>query len=189
MSVIKANDLVKVVADNGYNGFRYNPYQIGRVLRTYDVADGVAIVEFSSGMIVKIPFDRLFKIEVEPRENEEVKVEIPEGAKLITAVDYDNAVFESVSDFTETVGDYMGGMAAASLGTEIGEKLFESQDSVVMTKDEFIVTLWDACSPVNVSKSTNGEMSLDESLMVSITGIIALLNVADILFDDESENA
>lgn len=187
MSTIKANDRVKVVVGTRYYDILGN--QIGQVLRTYDFADGVAIVEFPEGMTVKIAIDDLVKIEVKPQETEEAKVEIPEGVKRITEEEFRKAVIEVTSDFAANNGGFMRGATGVIMGANISSKLFKSQDSVVMTKDELIVTLWDGCNPVNVSESTGGEMPLDKSLSVSISGIISLRKIADILFDDESENA
>lgn len=186
MSTIKVNDQVKVVSSECYLDMFTGC--IGKVLRIHETLTvPVAIVELEDGTTVKLSINDLVKIEVKVQQTEESKVEIPEGAKRITDEDYKIAVSESASDFSVKNGDFMRGMSGVIIGADIGKKLFESQDSVVMTKDEFIVTLWDGCSPENIRESTGGKMPIDKSLTVSISGIIALRKVADILFDDESE--
>ena len=182
--MIKVNDRVKVVSCKHYLDIFKD--RVGTVVRVYEtISDPIAIVEFEDGVTAKIPFETLLKVTTQ--QTEEAKSDIPEGAKRITEADYKKAVSESASYFVAKSGAFTRGMSGVITGAKIGDKLFESQDSVVMTKDEFIVTLWDGCSPMNIRDNTGGKMSIDRSLGVSISCIIALRKVADILFDESEE--
>lgn len=186
MSRINVNDRVKVVA--GFGWVRMFNGWVGVVQRMHELrADTVAIVEFEDGTTAKISVDDLVKVEYKSRETEDPNT-IPEGAKRITADDFGDAVAKSTASFAVNVGDITKGMSGLLVGADIGRKLFESRDSVVMTKDEVIATLWDGCSPANVCDSVDGETSLDKSFVISINAIESLREVADILFG-ESKNA
>jgi len=182
MSAIKVNDLVKVVSCESYlDLFKDRTGKVTRIFETLTVP--VAIVELEDGSTIKVPVNNLDKVEVKPQESE-----IPEGAKRITEAEFREAVAQVTSHFAARRGDIMLGMTGLMVGADIGRKLFGSQDSVVMTKDEFIVNLWDGCSPVNVSESVNGKMTLDQSLPVAISAIHSMRDLANTIFDESDHD-
>lgn len=185
MSTIKANDRVKVVVGTRYYDILGN--QIGQVLRTYaDISDGVAIVEFPEGMTVKIAFDELVKFEPKREETEEAKRDIPEGAKLITKEDFDKAIMEATLSAKDP-RRLLGSLSGTVVGHNIGRKIFESEDAVYMTKDQFIATLWDGCSPANIGESIGNQMSGEKCVHISITAMIGLEQTIEILFGESEE--
>ena len=176
---IKENDKVKVVVGTRYYDILGN--QIGRVLRTYDVADGIAIVEFPEGMTVKLSLEEVVKFESKPQETN-----IPEGAKLITRKAFDKAVIVSAYD-TMDPKKFIGSLTGAIVGRNIGKKIFESEDAVYMTRDQYVGTLWDGCNPVILGASVDNQMSVDKCVHVSISAMLALENTIDILFGESEE--
>lgn len=180
---IKVNDRVKVMACEGYlDLFKDRTGKVTRIFETLSVPIAIVELEDDNGSTIKVPVNNLVK--VKPQETEDV----PEGAKLITKEAFDCAIVESTSGFAAKNGDVMRGISGLIVGADIGKKLFGSQDSVVMTKDEFIVALWDGCSPVNVRESVAGKMTLDQSLPVAITAIAAMRTLANILFDESDHD-
>lgn len=182
MSIHK-DDKVKVVIGARYYSIFGD--QIGRVLRTYDFDGGVAIVEFLEGTTAKVPFADLIKIE--PKKTETETSEIPEGAKRISKADYDRAIIAVANPTGEGMSNFLGNMVAMIVAKDIRSKIFEKQDAVIMTEDQFITTLWNGCSPENVSKSVDNEMSFYECTSVSLPAMSNLRKAVNILFG-ESEN-
>lgn len=74
---IKINDEVMIISESG----SADPTKIGKVINIYELSTGdLAIVDFSKEKeIKKVPVSNLVK--VENHKNQEVKTEIPEGAK------------------------------------------------------------------------------------------------------------
>lgn len=155
----------------------------GRVGKVERIFNYVALVRIEDEL-VKCDLNDLVK--VEPHET--AKEEIPEGAKRITAEDFRHAVIKATSSFGIKNDNVLGGLTGTIVAAEIGLKLFDSRDSVIMTKDEFIVTLWNGCSPESIKAGVGGQMPLDESLTVSISSINALRDLPDILFDKSDDD-
>lgn len=184
---IKHNDMVRVAASSIFS-LKYQD-EVGRVERVYEMdpflKDGVALVDFCDGGLVKLPFKDLIKI-IPPKAGE-TKADTQEGVKRITKEDYDRAVMRVVADIDDP-RRLLGNISAMIVARNIGEEIFENRDDVFMTKDQFIATLWNGCSPEKVSESVNNTMSTQKCIDVSISGMICLRMTVNILFG-ESENA
>ena len=165
---IKVNDLVKVVANRYYPG---TVGSIGKVIRIHDFASPVAIVEFSK-CTAKIPVEHLEKVEV--------KSEIPEGAKQITREDFaaalnaitnPEAVISEESD--DRFRDLLEGLAALAFGLKLSRTLFKDSDEVILTEDDFVSALWDACNPADEVKRTPNVSAFD-GLRVALASVVRL---------------
>lgn len=156
----------------------------GKVIETHDFA-GIALVSFDdNGGLGKVEIAQL--VEIQPQESRivDVKIEIPEGAKKISRADFEDAlqrVFLSQRN-NGNFSDFIGGMTAVLVGSNVATKIFEGQDVVVMTKDEFVVALWDGCNPKCVSDQIRGRQSVARSMDVSVAAILSLREIPDILF-------
>lgn len=187
---IKVNDKVRIV-DNEcfslYNG------AVGEVLQVYDVNPPVAYVVLDDNRAgFKIPVSSLVKIE--PREvvEDNKSLEIPTGAKQITKVDFGKALSEITSperllksnggtaDFTKLI-------TAKIIGDKIKDIIFKDSDAVIMTEEEFILALWNACNPVLTNKIVADKMRVRDCVSVSVAGVIGLRDIIDILFGESEK--
>jgi hypothetical protein len=160
----------------------------GKVVRVYDdLIIPVAIVEFSETLTAKIPI--VYLIEIKEQAKEPVKEpEIPEGAKRITRNDFTQAITDATCPaFNGEFSDLIGSMSASIVGMEMTDNLFKDQDVIIMTEDQLVAALWDGCSPVNVDESVGSRMGLYKSLTVSITAIMKLRKLVEILFSEDCE--
>lgn len=182
--MLKENDKIKV--KEGTPNYSLVANQIGRVIRTYDFTN-VVLVEFPDGLTGKIHVDNLVK--VAPEETDRT---IRKGGKEITKKLFLDSLAKVTSPEYMTdvnlIGNFVRGMSATIVGVRLAEKIFQESTAVTMTKDEFIVALWDGCSPENVQASTGGEMPLYKTLEVSASSISILRKIVPIIFDGESEN-
>ena len=166
---IKVDDTVRVRS--------YGDDRIGKVIRTYDLIEPIAIVEFDDDT-VKIPVKDLEK--VEPQVNR--KNEIPEGAKEITADEFIDAIHK-VTDpnrIIKMVGvenALLVGMAAIMSAIKLADKLFKDSEAIVITKDQLIREIADS--------------ALDEDpefLVVAFVNGIILRGIVNLIFTDGSNN-
>ena len=184
MSAIKENDRVKVVACENYlELFRNCTGKVTRIFETLAVPIAIVELENENGATIKVRVTDLVKIEVKSQETENV----PEGAKLITKEAFDRAVMEATLN-AKSPSRILGSLSATIVGHNIGNKIFESKDAVYMTKDQFIATLWDGCSPMNVGESIDNQMSGEKCLHISITAMIGLEQTIDILFGESDHD-
>ena len=170
--------MIRIKVDDTVRVRSYGHDRIGKVIRTYDLLEPIAIVEFDDGT-VKIPVKDLEK--VEPQVNREIKPEIPEGAKEITVDEFMDAI-NKVTDpkrIIEMVGVEKGllvGMAALMSAIKLGDKLFKDSEAIVITKDQLIREIIDS--------------ALDEDpkfLAVAFVNGIILKGIVDVIFTDGSE--
>lgn len=188
---IKVNDKVRVDRSMGYLTSVMGV--IGTVAQVYDFLVPMAIVKFENGITAKVEVSNLRK--VEPQENQEPKPvtpEIPEGAKQITKDDFEAALME----VTNPLGDMDKGHSLSALvdammgmivGKEVAAKIFKDQDFVIMTEDQFTGALWDGCNPEIVHKSAGKNLTVFQSMKISVAAVIALKNIVGVLFSDGSE--
>lgn len=184
--IIKEGDVIKVVTTEPW--FEAVRGMFGEVRAIHELGDDkVAIVRFDDGSFAKLPVDGLAK--VNPRGDQEVEA-IPEGAKRITKADFEKALMESASALMrggDSAKYLLGSMTGTIVGYQIKDNLFKSEDVITLTKDQYIATLWDACSPESISNRIDKKMTTDHCIDVGITAIIALMRTINILFG-ESEN-
>lgn len=188
---INVNDRVRVIRADG----ELIPLigAIGEVDRIHELATGrIAIVKIIPDetcyreIVVKFPVENLEKVEP--------KTEIPEGAKQISEADFEAALKELTDPekmLSGKSGNPMVGftrlLTAKLVGDGVKKRVFEDQDVVVMTEEEFSVALWDACNPVAVDEFTGNKMGAAKTLKVSITTIITLEEIVDILFGGSND--
>lgn len=163
----------------------------GKVVKMHDFA-GIALVSFDdNGGLGKVEIAQL--VEIQPQESRivDVKIEIPEGAKKISRADFDAALAEITSPRKMLDGNFnpmvsfTKVLTARIIGDTLREEIFKDQDVVVMTKDEFVVALWDGCNPKCVSDQIRGRQSVARSMDVSVAAILSLREIPDILFGAE----
>lgn len=186
---IKENDRVKVIKAEG----ELSPLigATGTVKRIYELSAGdIAAVQIipdetiAREIFVKLPVENLEK--VGPQENRET--EIPEGAKRITKADFEAALAEITSpekmheSGSNLLGTFTRIMTAKIIGDSVRDKIFEDQDVVIMTEEEFISTLWKACDPVTTSESVKKGLSARKCVHVAITAMIGLEEIVGIIF-------
>lgn len=180
------NATVKVI-----NGFHEG--KTGKVVKIHDYAE-IAVVSFDdNGDLGKVLLSEL--VEVQPQESRivDIKSEIPEGAKKISRADFDAAVEkltcpEKMMDFAANpmVG-FTKILTAKIVGDSVRDKIFEGEDVVVMTEDQLILALWDACNPIAVNEvTTGGKTSNRKAVKVAITALISLEEIVEILFGAEN---
>lgn len=183
---IHVNDQVKVVHADGELSCLIGA--IGKVDRIHELATGrIAIVKIVPDdvtcyreIVVKFPVENLEKVEP--------KIEIPEGAKQITKEDFGAALKEVTSPdkiFSEVSGnrihDLLEGLAAVAFGCKLKEILFKESDVVILTEDDFVRSLWDACNPASVVKRSDKTSAFD-GLPVALASVIRLRGLVEILF-------
>lgn len=170
---------------------------IGTVINTYAVTpDNVAIVHLeATGETVKVPFSNLRKYE--PQEKQESKIEIPEGARVITAEEFTTAVYAVTTpeaipggiNKENPLSSILGAMTGNIVGLSIAENLFKESNDVTLNKDQLTMIVWNGCNPEGVSSSVNGDMSVDKSLSVSIASIMTLRKLVGYFFPESLGNA
>lgn len=190
---INVNDKVLIASADAlfvpYNG------KVAVVKRIYpDVIPPIAFVEIEEDPTVaattglKVPLADLVAIPDKP------KTEIPEGAREISKVDFEEAL-KSVTDpaaaFADTRLEPMGSlvkiMTAKIVGDNAKNEIFRDSDSVVMTEDQFVVTLWNACDPVTVAEQTGKKMSARKCMDVALTAFVSLRDIVSILFGEDGK--
>lgn len=184
---IKVDDEVVVVS----NEFPVSRYvgRIGTVIRMYeDIVPPMVIVKFADEVTIKVPLMYLEKVAPQEKSSNELL----EGAKRISKVEFDSAVFEAIRPDGKVGAnplisalDRLVGYVA---GNTVSDKIFGDQEVVTMTEDQFVNALWDGCSPKNMSDCISGAMSLRRCVDVSIASIMSLRNLVKIFFPDESKN-
>lgn len=181
---IRVNTPVKVI-DGHYAD------KTGKVIDIFETI-GTAIVSFDdNGDVGKVSLSALIEIAPQDSKIVDVKIEIPEGAKKISRADFDAALAEltspekMLSGTSDGLVGFTKVLTAKIVGDGVRDKIFEDQDVVIMTGDDFAVALWDACNPINVSKKTGDKMGARKTVRVAITAIIVLEEIVDILFGAE----
>lgn len=186
---INTNDKVKVV----------NPLldfygETGTVINTYNVTpDNVAIVRLDCGITTKIRIDSLDKIEAQVEQDPE----IPEGARRITEGDFRSAVFEVTApgavpggmNKENPMSSIVGAMVGNIVGMRIAENLFKDFDVVTLNEDQLATVIWNGCAPENVSHCVNDDMSIVQSMSVSLAAIVTLKNLVGYFFPKSLGNA
>ena len=180
---IRENDIVKVITTEPW--FEAVKGMIGEVRAIHELgADNIAIVKFDDGSFAKLPLDGLVKVTLKGDLEAEA---IPEGAKRITKADFEKALTESTIALM-TGGDSMKYLLSSMTGTIVGSRirdnLFKSEDVITLTEDQYIATIWDACSPESISNSIDNNMSVNRCIDVGVAAIIALKRTINILFGE-----
>lgn len=166
----------------------------GVIVMTYDFSeeDPTAIVKLDNGNTFKVPFSCMTKLAEESQEEQESKTEIPVGSKRITKQEYEDALIKVTDPANLLGGDegnpltkLLGSMTGAIHGKKLGTQLFGDNDSIVMSEDEFVVAIWNGCSPDNVEFR---DKSMRENMVVSIAALMTLQNLPKVIFDG-SDNA
>lgn len=175
---IKENDRARVVGDI-FDG------KVGTVKSVYNSL-GVAIVTFDEG-IAKVPLSCLVK-EKEPES------EIPEGAKRITKAEFmaalqkitsPEAIFSGKS--VDPIHALTDGLSAIIFGHKVASIIFEDKDVAVLTEDDLVGALWDACDPAVMSEEVNRKQSAFNCLLMSVSAVIVLRDLVTILFGEPEE--
>ena len=117
-------------------------------------------------------------VEYEPRENAD---EIPEGAKRITEAMFKAALAE-VTQLDEDT--YLDKLAAAIQGMSIKKDLFKETDEIVITSNEFVVKLWELCSPQNIAGAVRDKQNYSDAFSVSVKVIAVLEDLVEVLFNE-----
>ena len=180
---IKVGDRVTIVDTAAFSPLNG---EIGEVLRIYEVNPPVAYVVLESGKAgIKIPLDFLEKVEP--------KVEIPEGAKQITKEDFGAALKEITSPeavISEGSGDHfrdlLEGLAALAFGIKLNQSLFKDSDVVILTEDDFVRSLWDACNPAAPIENADNVSAFD-GLPAALASVIRLRGLVKILFGESDD--
>lgn len=180
---IQKNATVKVIG-GFYDG------RVGKVCSIFPEID-TAVVSFDdNGDVGKVNLSALVEIQSQESKTVDVKIEIPEGAKKISRADFDAAIDKITSPKKMSRSNPMSGFIAMLGGVLVShtlrEKIFKDQDVVVMTEDDFVVALWDACSPVEIARSAGNKHSVRDAMRMSITALISLEDMVDILFGAEN---
>lgn len=162
---------------------------IGEVIKVYEVID-IAIVRFSDEVIVKIPVDCLLVIE---EQNQEGKTEIPDGAKQITK----NAFLEALKRVTDpktcleanSISDpsFVGNMCAIVICKVITDEIFSGRDVIIVNEEQFIDIFWNECNPVKLSENMSKTIGARRHLIGSMSAIMILEDMIEILFAKDSE--
>lgn len=183
---IQKNATVKAIG-GFYDG------RVGKVCSIFPEID-TAVVSFDdNGDVGKVSLSALVEIQSQESKIVGVKVEIPEGAKKISRADFDAAVekITSPEKMMDFASNPMVGLikilTAKIVDDSVRDKIFKDQDVVVMTEDEVILALWDACNPIAVNEmTTGGKTSNRKAVKVAITALISLEEIVDILFGAEN---
>lgn len=187
---VNVGDKVRVDASMGYLS---NVMGVtGEVIQIYEFLVPMAVVKFENGVTAKVEVSNLRKVEAQ--ENAEPKSEIPEGAKQITKADFE-AALKRVTSPDHVLGDNsrdpMGGLMRSIttmiVGKKVTDKIFENQNAVVMTEDEFISALWEACNPNSVAEAVEKKMSVRKCITVAMTAIISFEEIVEILFGGSND--
>lgn len=192
---INETDTVMIIAEVGFlSEFKG---QKGVVSRVYPVSrdEGVAVVNMDSGETLKVRFDDLVKITVvETKPAEPVEPEIPEGAKrilkddvkafIVSLVDPSKLIF---SEGGSGVRDLIRMLTVRIVCDMVVEKIFTDQDAVVMTEEEFISALWNACNPIAMSESIDKKMSPRRCREVALTSFMKLSEIVPTIFGESEE--
>lgn len=183
---IHVTDRVKVVHADGELSCLIGA--IGKVDRIHELATGrIAIVKIIPDdvncyreIVVKFPVENLEKVEPE--------IEIPEGAKLISKEDFEGAlkkitnpetVFANADDPTHALFE---GLATTLFGCKLMTILFNESDTVILTEDDFVRSLWDACNPAIGRNGVIPSVRAYDGLLMAVTSIIHLRHIVEILF-------
>lgn len=186
---INVGDKVRVDTSMGYLSNVMG--ETGEVVQVYDFLVPMAVVKFENGITAKVEISNLRKVEAQ--ENVEPKSEIPEGAKKISRADFDNAVDHIVAPekILFSGGNPMATIAKVgsvmALRDSVRNEIFKGNDNVVMTEDEFIAILWNACNPGVVSKLINSVKPGRKLNKIAVGAFISFEEVVEILFG-EPEN-
>ena len=188
---IKENDRVQVIKADG----ELSPLvgAIGEVIRVYELGAGnIAAVRIipdetiAREIVVKLPVENLEKVKAQTQETE-----IPEGAKQISKEDFEAALAEITSPEkmlgSNSVVSFTKLLTAKIVGDNVKNELFKDQDVIVVTEEEFIVALWNACNPLSVDGTTGNKMGARKTVKISITAIISLEEIVDILFGGSND--
>lgn len=190
---IKENDRVQVIKAEG----ELSPLvgAIGEVIRIYELGAGnIAAVRIipdetiAREIVVKLPVENLEKVAAQTQETE-----IPEGAKQISKADFEAALDEItspekiLSSGSNSMVGFTKLLTAKIVGDNVKNELFKDQDVIVVTEEEFIVALWNACNPISVDGTTGNKMGARKTVKISITAIISLEEIVDILFGGSND--
>lgn len=186
---IKENDRVRIIRAEGELAPLIGA--IGEVERIHDLSTGrIAIVKIIPDE--NVAREIVVKFRVENLEKVEPKAEIPEGAKQITKADFEAAIEEitspekALSGGSNPMATLTEIMTAKIVGDGVKDKIFKDQDAIVMTADDFVVALWDACNPSTVDETAGNKLGVRKTVKIAITAIICLEEIVDILFGDEA---
>ena len=180
---IKENDRVKITCGI-YDG------KVGTVKGVYSLID-TAVVDFDD-CVGKVSLSCLVKIE--SQENQGPKSEIPEGAKQITKIEFFNALNE-ITDPEEIFSDksvnpvvaLTEGLAIIAFGHTLSEILFEDQDVAIVTEDDLVSAVWEACNPMKMSEKIRKSHSAYECIVVSLSVITRLEKIVPALFGGSND--
>lgn len=181
---IRVNTPVKVI-DGDYAG------KTGKVIDIFATL-GTAIVSFDdNGDVGKVSLSSLIEIQDQKKP---VEPEIPEGAKKISRADFMSALIK-VTDPATILSDAVNpvdflhatleGMASITFGHKLAADLFKDTDVAVVTEDDFVRALWKTCDPTSVAKRSR-EASAFDSLLMSVSSVIRLRDLVEILFGGEN---
>ena len=152
----------------------------------------MAVVKFENGVTAKVEVSNLRKVEAQ--ENAEPKAEIPEGAKRITKVEFmaalqkitsPEAIFSGKS--VDPIHALTDGLSAILFGHKAASIIFEDKDVAILTEDDLVGALWDACDPAVMSEETGRKQSAFDCLLTSVTAVIVLRDLVTILFGEPEE--
>lgn len=181
---INVGDKVRVDASMGY---LHNVMgETGEVVHVYDFLVPMAVVKFENGVTAKVEVSNLRKVEP--------KAEIPESAKQITKAEFmaalqkitsPEAIFSGKS--VDPIHALTEGLSAILFGHKAARIIFEDKDVAILTEDDLVGALWDACDPAVMSEETNRKHSAFDGLLMSVSAVIVLRDLVTILFG-EPEN-
>lgn len=181
---VRENDRVQAVGG-------FHDGKVGTVKTVYDIVD-MAIVDFDDGTVGKVSLDRLVKIK--SQENQEAKSEtpeIPEGAKQITKVEFvdalrkitsPEAIFSNKS--VNPIHALTEGLSAILFGHKAAKIIFEDDDVAILTEDDLVGALWDACDPAVMCEEADCKQSAFAGLLMSVSAVIILRDLVTILFGE-----
>lgn len=183
---INTNDKVMIVNPEGVLA-RFEG-KTGTVERIYpELIPPIAIVKFEEDETVR--FDVSVKVPVENLAKVELETEIREGAKMISRDEFKKAI-EKVAhldniftgEFSDPMSSFIKGITTMVVGDFVRDAIFKDKDVVYMTEDELVSEIWSACNPVTLSENVKKGMPASKCMHVSITAMIGLETVVEILF-------
>ena len=157
--------------------------ETGKVVSVYEII-GTVTVALEDGRFVKASMSEI--VEVLPQESNE----IPEGAKRITPEIVKNAIAEVVSperifaSDEESETKFLRGISTMIVGENFRKKLFNDEDVLILTEDQFIAEMWRLCSPASVAETVGGQMSDMACTSIALAACAILRDIVPIIFDE-----
>lgn len=176
---VSTNTTVKIIG-GFYRG------ATGKVVKIHSDFNLAIVAIDNTETIVKVSLSSLEAIEPQ---DQNVSAEFLEGAKRITMGEFFEAV-EKVVDPDRIFSDksinpvaaLTEGLAAITFAHTLSEILFSDKDVAIVTEDDLVGALWEACNPVKTSDKIRKSHSAYDCILVSLTAVSRLEEIVPALF-------